>query len=59
MVKPAKPKWRADFYDNPEDSMPDRTKIIEASSEDEAVEIVVQKMGNAMRVDVVRTITRN
>jgi len=59
MVKPSEAKWRADFYDNPKDPMPDRTEIIEAGSEDEAAEIAAQKMGNAKRVDVVRTVTRN
>jgi hypothetical protein len=53
-----KAKWRADFYDNTEDPFPDRTEIIEASSENEAADIAAEKMGSAMRVDVTRTITR-
>lgn len=58
MAKVKRAKWRADFYDNPEDPMPSRTEIIEASSEDEAAEMATEKMGSAMRVDIVRTITR-
>ena len=59
MSNAGKFNWRANFYNNTEDMTPARTELIEASSEDEAANIAIKNMGDTMRVDVIRTITRD
>jgi hypothetical protein len=50
--------WRADFFDDPDDTSPSRSMIIYANSEDDAVEIAVAQMGAAVRIEFTRMVFR-
>ncbi len=52
-----KATWRADFFDNRDGVKPNRSKLITAETENEAAEKAAALMENAMRVDVIRTVT--
>lgn len=49
------PVWNVGFYDNSDDATPSHTEDVEATSEEEAVVIVIQKMGTTrQRADLTR-----
>jgi hypothetical protein len=50
--------WRADFFDDPDDRSPSRSVVISADNEDEAVEKAVAQMGEGMRVEFSRVVSR-
>jgi hypothetical protein len=53
-----KKTWRADFFDDPDDTSPSRTVIVSADTEDEAVDEAVAQMGEAVRVELIRMVSR-
>jgi hypothetical protein len=53
-----KKTWRADFFDDPEDTSPSRSMIIYANSEDDAAEMAVAQMNDAIRIEFTRIIFR-
>ena len=53
-----KKTWRADFFDDPDDTSPSRSVIISADSEDEAVDKAVAQMGEAIFVGFTRMVSR-
>ena len=50
--------WRADFFDDTDDLLPSRSVIISADSEDDAVDQATAQMGDAVRVEFTRVISR-
>jgi hypothetical protein len=52
-----KKTWRADFFDDTDDILPSRSAIISADSEDEAVDLAIAQMGNAVHIQFTRTIS--
>jgi hypothetical protein len=52
------PTWRADFFDFWEDTFPSRSATIDADTEDEAVEKAAAQMGDAARIEFIRTYSK-
>ena len=50
--------WRADFFDDTDDALPSRSAIISADSEDDAVDKAAAQMGDAIRIEFTRVISR-
>ena len=50
--------WRADFFDDMDDALPSGSAIISADSEDDAVDKAAALMGDAVRVEFTRVISR-
>ena len=50
--------WRADFFDNWNDTFPSRSVEISADSEDEAVDQAAAQMDGAARIEFTRTFAR-
>jgi hypothetical protein len=50
--------WRADFFDDTDDALPSRSVFISADNEDDAVDKAVAQMGNAIRIEFTRVISR-
>ena len=48
--------WRADFFDNRDETTPVRTTYINAENEDDAAKKASTQMGNCLRVDLTRTV---
>ena len=53
-----KKTWRADFFTETDDILPSRLVIIFADSEDEAEDRAVTQIGDAVRVEFIRMISR-
>jgi hypothetical protein len=53
-----KKTWRADFFDDTDDTLSSRSVIICADSEDEAVDKAAAHMGDAVRVEFTHVISR-
>jgi hypothetical protein len=52
-----KKTWCADFFDDTDDILLSRSVIISADSEDEAVDLAIAQMGNAVHIQFTRTIS--
>jgi len=50
--------WREDFFDDMDDALPSRSAIISADSEDDAVDKAAAQMGDAIRIEFTRVISR-
>jgi hypothetical protein len=50
--------WRADFFDNWDDTLPSRSVTICADSENEAVDKAAAQLGGAARIEFTRTFSR-
>jgi hypothetical protein len=50
--------WRADFFNDTDDMLPFRSVVISAESEDEAVDQAAAQMGDAIRIEFTRVISR-
>ena len=50
--------WRADFFDGWDDTFPSRSATICADSEDEAVDKAAAQMGDAARIEFIRTCSK-
>ena len=50
--------WRADFFDNWNDTLPSRSLMISADSEDDAVDIAAVQLGDAARIEFTRTFSK-
>ena len=50
--------WRADFFDDMDDALPSGSAIISADSEDDAVDKAAAQMGDAIRIEFTRVISR-
>jgi len=53
------PKWRADYFDNREDSEPSHSELIEAKDANEAASKAAERKGDWMRVDLTLTVLKN
>ena len=52
-----KKTWRAEFFDDTDDSLASRSVVISADSEDEAVDKAAALMGDAVRVEFTHVIS--